>query len=76
MEHIEKYLHHDLPNLGVRFIGVVDGVDTDNEDNKKSQDSVFILFWINCPVYVSLFNIVCIVWYDHVFVVSNAFALW
>ena len=37
MEHIEKYLHHDLPNLGVRFIGVVDGVDTDNEGNKKSR---------------------------------------
>ena len=37
MEHIEKYLHHDLPNLGIRFIGVVDGVDTDNEDNKKSR---------------------------------------
>ncbi len=37
MEHIEKYLHHDLPNLGIRFIGVVDGVDTNNEDNKKSR---------------------------------------
>lgn len=37
MEHIEKYLHHDLPNLGIRFIGVVDGVDTANEDNKKSR---------------------------------------
>lgn len=37
MEHIEKYLHHDLPNLGIRFIGVVDGVDTDNEENKKSR---------------------------------------
>ncbi len=37
MEHIEKYLHHDLPNLGIRFIGVVDGVDTDNDDNKKSR---------------------------------------
>ena len=37
MEHIEKYLHHDLPNLGVRCIGVVDGVDTDNEANKKSR---------------------------------------
>lgn len=37
MEHIEKYLHHDLPNLGIRFIGVVDGVDTDNEANKKSR---------------------------------------
>ena len=37
MEHIERYLHHDLPNLGIRFIGVVDGVDTDNEENKKSR---------------------------------------
>ncbi len=37
MEHVEKYLHHDLPNLGIRFIGVVDGVDTDNEANKKSR---------------------------------------
>lgn len=37
MEHIEKYLHHDLPNLGIRFIGVVDGVDTANEENKKSR---------------------------------------
>lgn len=37
MEHVEKYLHHDLPNLGIRFIGVVDGVDTNNEDNKKSR---------------------------------------
>lgn len=37
MEHIEKYLHHMLPNLGIRFIGVVDGVDTDNEGNKKSR---------------------------------------
>lgn len=37
MEHIEKYLHHDLPNLGIRFIGVVDNVDTDQEGNKKSR---------------------------------------
>lgn len=37
MEHIEKYLHHDLPNLGIRFIGVVDGVDTSDEENKKSR---------------------------------------
>ena len=28
MEHVEKYLHHDFPNLGIRFIGVVDGADT------------------------------------------------
>lgn len=37
MEHIEKYLHHDLPNLGIRFIGVVDGVDTADSANKKSR---------------------------------------
>lgn len=37
MEHIEKYLHHDLPNMGIRFIGVVDGVDTANAGNKKSR---------------------------------------
>jgi site-specific DNA recombinase len=37
MEHIEKYLHHDLANLGIRFIGAADGTDTDKEDNKKSR---------------------------------------
>lgn len=37
MEHIEKYLHHDLLNLGIRFIGVVDGTDTASQDNKKSR---------------------------------------
>lgn len=37
MEHIEKYLHHDLINLGIRFIGVVDGADTANRGNKKSR---------------------------------------
>lgn len=37
MEHIEKYLHHDLPNMGVRFIGVVDNTDTANRENKKSR---------------------------------------
>ena len=37
MEHIEKYLHHDFPNLGIRFIGVVDGVDTSVESNKKAR---------------------------------------
>ena len=37
MEHVEKYLHHDLPNLGIRFIGVVDGTDTANQENKKSR---------------------------------------
>ena len=37
MEHIEKYLHHDFVNLGIRFIGVVDGADTANYGNKKSR---------------------------------------
>lgn len=37
MEHIEKYLHHDFPNLGIRFIGVVDGADTAVLGNKKSR---------------------------------------
>lgn len=37
MEHMEKYLHHDFPLLGIRFIGVVDGVDTQNLANKKSR---------------------------------------
>lgn len=37
MEHVEKYLHHDFPNLGIRFIGVVDGADTSNLGNKKSR---------------------------------------
>ncbi len=37
MEHIERYLHHDLPNMGIRFIGVVDGTDTANRGNKKSR---------------------------------------
>jgi site-specific DNA recombinase len=37
MQHVEKYLHHDFPLLGIRFIGVVDGVDTLNANNKKSR---------------------------------------
>lgn len=37
MEHVEKYLHRDFPNLGIRFIGVVDGADTSNLGNKKSR---------------------------------------
>ncbi len=35
MEHVEKYMHHILPNLGIRFIGAVDGVDTFDSANKK-----------------------------------------
>lgn len=37
LEHIERYLHHDFPNLGIRFIGVVDGADTADSNNKKSR---------------------------------------
>lgn len=37
MEHIEKYLHHDFPLLGIRFIGVADNADTENMGNKKAR---------------------------------------
>lgn len=37
MEHVEKYLHHELPNMGIRFIGAADGVDTADDANKKSR---------------------------------------
>lgn len=37
MEHLEKYLHHDFLLLGIRFIGLVDGVDTSIEGNKKTR---------------------------------------
>lgn len=37
MEHIEKYLHNEFINQGIRFIGVVDGVDTAVKSNKKSR---------------------------------------
>lgn len=37
MEHIEKYLHHDFPLLGIRFIGVADNADTANAGNKKAR---------------------------------------
>jgi len=34
LEHVEKYLHNELPSLGITFIGVSDGTDTSNEDNR------------------------------------------
>lgn len=37
MEHIERILHHDFPMMGVRFIGVCDHTDTEDEGNKKSR---------------------------------------
>lgn len=37
MEHMERYLHHDFPLLGIRFIGIVDGVDTNIKGNKKAR---------------------------------------
>lgn len=37
MEHIEKYLHHNFPILGIRFIGVADGTDTADVNNKKAR---------------------------------------
>lgn len=37
MEMVERYIHGLLPEWGVRFIGVVDGVDTDIQGNKKAR---------------------------------------
>ncbi|MDF2944017.1 MAG: site-specific recombinase, invertase Pin [Herbinix sp.] len=37
MEHVEKYLHNVFPLLGIRFIGIIDGVDTSVKSNKKAR---------------------------------------
>lgn len=37
MEHLEKYIHKDFASLGIRFIGVVDGVDSFDQSGKKSR---------------------------------------
>lgn len=37
MEHVEKYLHHVFPSMGIRFIGIVDGTDTSRKENKKAR---------------------------------------
>lgn len=37
MELVEKYLHYLFPLWGVRFVSVVDNVDTDNKGNKKAR---------------------------------------
>lgn len=37
MELVEKYIHGLFPLIGVRFIGVVDSVDTDVKGNKKAR---------------------------------------
>ena len=37
VQHSEKYLEELFPILGIRFIGVVDGVDTDVYANKKTR---------------------------------------
>jgi len=37
MEHIEKYLHNDFLEWGVRFISLVDNADTNDRHNKKSR---------------------------------------
>lgn len=37
LEMVEKYIHGLLPQWGVRFIGLVDSADTNNEGNKKSR---------------------------------------
>lgn len=37
MVHMEKYLHEIFPKLGIRFIGILDGIDTDKKSNKKAR---------------------------------------
>jgi len=37
MEVIERYLHNKFPLWDIRFISIVDNVDTDNKGNKKSR---------------------------------------
>lgn len=37
MEAVEHYLHYLFPIWGIRFIGLVDNADTDNEGNKKQR---------------------------------------
>ncbi len=37
MELVEKYLHFLFPLWGVRFVSVVDNIDTDNKGNKKAR---------------------------------------
>lgn len=37
MEHLERYIHHDFPLWGVRFIGMVDNADTEVKGNKKAR---------------------------------------
>ena len=37
IEHLERYLHHDFVEWGIRFIGVVDNVDTNVLGNKKAR---------------------------------------
>ena len=37
MRDIERYLHRELPLLGVRFLGILDGTDTGNHANKKAR---------------------------------------
>ncbi|MFT3985845.1 MAG: recombinase family protein, partial [Lachnospiraceae bacterium] len=37
MEHLEKYLHKEFVEWGIRFIGVVDHIDTEQKGNKKAR---------------------------------------
>ncbi len=37
MQHIEKYLHREFKRYGIRFIGITDGTDTDDQMNKKAR---------------------------------------
>ena len=37
MELVEKYIHDLFPRLGIRFVSVVDNIDTDMAGNKKAR---------------------------------------
>lgn len=41
--HVEQYLHQELKTLGIRFIGVSDGVDTNGAGNKKARQIYALL---------------------------------
>lgn len=37
MEILERYIHNKFPEWGIRFVSIVDNIDTDNKGNKKSR---------------------------------------
>ena len=75
MELVERYLHHLFPLWGIRFIGIVDGVDTAERHNKKArQITGLINEWyceisqiISVPFFKknagrSIYWLICLLW--------------